>query len=394
MEQNEFEWPLINDNISESDKDALVEFIRTPGARFTQHENVRGFEREWSDWLGVKHTTYVNSGASANWIMASILKEMVGEGEVIMSPFGWVSDVVPFLSLGLNPVFVDVDMHNMSSSTDAILNAITDKTRAVLMVHILGFNGLTEKLLDVLDEKGIILIEDCCESHGATFLDKKIGSFGEMSNFSFYFGHHMTTIEGGVVCTNDFDVHDLARMFRSHGMTREASEQTQERYRKKYPDLNPLFTFAVPGFNVRSHELCAVMGRNQLKRLDSNIEKRCENFNVWLDALDKEKFITQFAVEGSSNFALPLILQEKNPGLFNSVQQVLRDQKIEFRKGTAGGGNQYRQPYFEKFEGQYSVSGDLTTLNHIHDFGLYIGNHTDLEEDQIIKACTALNDLR
>ena len=99
MEQNEFEWPLINDNISESDKDALVEFIRTPGARFTQHENVRGFEREWSDWLGVKHTTYVNSGASANWIMASILKEMVGEGEVIMSPFGWVSDVVPFLSL-------------------------------------------------------------------------------------------------------------------------------------------------------------------------------------------------------------------------------------------------------------------------------------------------------
>ena len=111
-----YEWPLINDNISEDDKNKLVEFIKTPGARFTQHVNVRKFEEEWSSWLGANHTTYVNSGASANWIMASILKEVTGPGEVILSPFGWVSDVVPFLVNGFKPVFVDVDMHNMSSS--------------------------------------------------------------------------------------------------------------------------------------------------------------------------------------------------------------------------------------------------------------------------------------
>tara|TARA_R110000851_G_scaffold283643_4_gene437212 strand:+ start:1950 stop:3134 length:1185 start_codon:yes stop_codon:yes gene_type:complete len=386
-----YEWPLINDNISEDDKDKLVEFIRTPGARFTQHENVRKFEEEWSTWLGSDHTTYVNSGASANWIMASILKEVTGPGEVILSPFGWVSDVVPFLVHGFKPVFVDVDMHNMSSSTDAIIDAITEDTKAVLMVHILGFNGLTEKLMNTLDEKGIMLIEDCCESHGATFNGRKIGTFGAMSNFSFYFGHHMTTIEGGTVCTNDPQIHDLARMFRSHGMTREASDVTQDHYKKNYPDLNPLFTFAVPGFNVRSHELCAVMGRNQLKRLDSNIEKRCENFATWLDALDENIFITDFSTEGSSNFALPLILKDKDKSAFERVQSLLKKESVEFRKGTAGGGNQYRQPYLERFKGNYRVSGNLNTLDHIHDYGLYVGNHTDLTNHQIKNICHLLN---
>ena len=391
MGQNRFSWPLINDNITQEDKDALVEFIQTPDVRFTQFKNVKRFEEEWSSWLGVKNTTYVNSGASANWIMASILKEKHGAGEIILSPFGWVSDIVPFLVLGFKPVFVDVDMKNMSSSTDAIIDAITKDTKAVLMVHILGFNGLTEKLVNTLDEKNIMLIEDCCESHGATFNGKKIGTFGEMSNFSFYFGHHMTTIEGGTVCTNSDEVHDLARMFRSHGMTREASQITQNKYKEEYPDLNPLFTFAVPGFNLRSHELCAVMGRSQLKRLDSNIEKRCENFDIWLSTLDSDIFITGFNTEGSSNFALPLILKSKDRTLFGKIQKELDKLKVEFRKGTAGGGNQYRQPYLEKFKDQYRISGNLDTLNHIHDFGLYIGNHTDLSEDQIKNVCYALN---
>ena len=391
-----FKWQLINDSITKSDKKALTDFINEPNQRFTNGRKVKEFEKKWSEWLGVKHSVMINSGAMGNYMTISIMKEKMKRktGEVIVPSMCWVSDVSSIVNLGLKPVFVDIDFSNLAMSLENIKKATNDQTLGIVLVHLLGFNALTDELLDFVKERNLYLIEDVCESHGVQHNGLKGGTFGDISVFSFYFGHHMTTIEGGVVCTNDFDVHDLARMFRSHGMTREASEQTQERYRKKYPDLNPLFTFAVPGFNVRSHELCAVMGRNQLKRLDSNIEKRCENFNIWLDALDKEKFITQFAVEGSSNFALPLILKEKNSGLFNSVQQVLRDQKIEFRKGTAGGGNQYRQPYFEKFKGQYRLSGDLTTLNHIHDFGLYIGNHTDLEEDQIIRACTALNELR
>ena len=394
MQQNSFSWPLINDNITSEDKESLIDFISKPGVRFTQHVKVRQFEKEWSNWLGVENSTFVNSGASANWIMASILKEKHGLGEIILSPFGWVSDIVPFLVLGFTPVFVDVDPKTMSADTDSILNAVSDKTKAVLMVHILGFNGLTNKLVDQLREKNIPLIEDCCESHGATFNGQKVGTFGCMSNFSFYFGHHMTTIEGGMVSTNCSDIQDLSKMFRSHGMTREASPELREKYKSDYPELNPLFTFAVPGFNVRSHELCAVIGLSQLNRLDSNIEDRQRNLSRWLKKLDKDLYYTDFATEGSSNFSLPLILKDPDISLFDRVCQLLTDANVEYRLGTAGGGNQSLQPYLESFKGRYRTHGDLDNLNHIHRFGLYIGNHTEVTLDKIDNICKRLNDLR
>ena len=385
-----FDWQLINDNITADDKEKLIDFIKTPGVRFTQHENVREFENQWSNWLGVENTVYVNSGASANWIMISALKELVGTGEVITSPFGWVSDVVPLLVHGFHPVFVDVNPHTMSIDTDQFEKAITEKTKAVLVTHILGFNALTDKMLKIIKEKNLILIEDCCESHGATFNGKKVGTFGDMSNFSFYFGHHMTTIEGGTLCTNDSKILDIFKMLRSHGMTREASLETQKEYQEKYPYLNPLFTFAMPGYNMRSTELNAVIGLNQLKRLDKNIEIRQRNLETWLKNLDVNKFQTDFNVEGSSNFSLPLILNEKDEKLFEKIKSHLIKSKIEFRIGTAGGGNQIRQPYFEKFKGKYTTH-DLTNLDHIHSYGLYLGNHIDVETEKIINLCNQLN---
>jgi len=387
-----FKWPLINDNITEDDKLKLIDFISKPNVRFTQHDYVRKFERKWSEWLGVEKTTFVNSGASANWVMASTLKEICGTGEVIMSPFGWVSDIVPFLELGFTPVFVDINKETMSIDTDEFERAITANTKAVLVTHILGFNALTDKMLNLAKDHNLILIEDCCESHGATFKNKKVGTFGHMSNFSFYFGHHMTTIEGGTVCTNDEEIHDIIRMLRSHGMTREASKKTKEKYQKNYPDLNPLFTFAVPGYNVRSTELNAVIGVNQLNRLDENIAKRTENLKTWVTCLSDTKFQTKFRLEGSSNFSLPLILKEKDKQLFSKVTNTLIDQNVEFRVGTAGGGNQTRQPYLEKFAGKYRVHR-LHLLDHIHEYGLYIGNHTEINREQIEQLCDILNEL-
>ena len=392
MTMSKFNWALINDNIIEEDKNALVDFIVTPEIRFTQHKNVRKFEKEWSKWLGTNHTTFVNSGASANWVMASALKELVGVGEVILSPFGWVSDIVPFLELGFKPVFVDVNRETMSIDVDAVEKVITENTKAVLAVHILGFNAITEKLLSLCEDNNIVLIEDCCEAHGATYKNKKVGTFGLMSNFSFYFGHHMTTIEGGTVCTNDAKTHDIVRMLRSHGMTREASEETKESYKKNYPHLNPLFTFAVPGYNVRSTELNAVVGLSQLKRLDNNIRIRTKNLDTWLECLDNEKYQTNFASEGSSNFSLPLILNDKDTELFEKVKDVLSDEGIEYRLGTAGGGNQSRQPYLEKFEGKYTTQS-MPNLDHIHEYGLYIGNHTEVNREQIEQLCVLLNEL-
>ena len=389
MGQSKFTWPLINDNITESDKYALIDWLKEPNVRFTQSKYVRKFEEEWSKWLGVKYTVFVNSGASANYIMASILKEMKGRGEVIVPPIGWVSDIAPIVNLGMTPVFVDVDMSSMAITAENIKNAITDRTIGITLVHALGFDGLTDELVKIAKEHDLILIEDCCESHGATHNGRLVGSHGLMSNFSFYFGHHITTVEGGVVCTNDEKVYELAKMFRSHGMIREADTKLQEYYEKKYPDLNPLFTFAVPGYNLRNTEFNAVLGLQQIKRLDQACKIRSFNLGIWLEFLDSKKYYTDFKFDGNSNFALPLILLDKDKNRMKNVEKTLRTMGVEYRIGTAGGGNQARQPYLEGY--RHRVVGDLKNADHIHDFGLYLGNHTDLTETQIRELCEALN---
>ena len=168
MAQSKFNWQLINDNINMQDKLEMISFISSPDVRFTNGPKVREFESIWSDWLGVKHTTFVNSGASANYIMMSVVKEIKGIGEVIVPPLGWVSDISPVVNLGMTPVFVDVDPETLCIGYDNIVNAVTDKTVAIVLVHALGFNGMEQRLVDFAKERGIILIEDCCEAHGAT----------------------------------------------------------------------------------------------------------------------------------------------------------------------------------------------------------------------------------
>ncbi len=382
----EFKWPLINDNILQSDKEVLSDFILNSN-RFTNGPKVKEFEEAWSKWLGVKYSVMVHSGASSNYITTSIVREKKGNGgEIIVPPIGWVSDISSVINTGYTPVFVDVDLDTMAISYENIKEAINENTKAIVLVHALGFNGINDKIIELAKEHDLLLIEDCCEAHGATYKNQRVGSFADMSCFSFYFGHHMTTIEGGMVCTNDKEIYELARMFRSHGMTREASQETHDKYAK--PDVNPLFTFAVPGYNMRSSELNAVLGLTQLPRLDSNIEIRCNNLKTWLDNLDSNLYITQYTDEGSSNFALPLLLKEN---IMSEVCRILEEEKVEYRLGTAGGGNQARQPYLQKFP--YKIVGDLNNSNYIHDYGLYIGNHTDLTEKQIINLCKKLNNV-
>ena len=390
MQKNKFKWQLINDSITDDDKKAWTDFINTPNQRFTQGVKVKEFEKAWSEWLGVNYSVFVNSGASANYIMTSIMKETHGLGEVIVSPLGWVSDVSPLVNLGFTPVFVDIDKNNMSITLENIKKAVTDRTVGVCLVHVLGFNAITDELVDFCEDNDLFLMEDCCESHGATHQGKKVGTFGNVSNFSFYFGHHITTIEGGMICTDDTKIYDLARLFRSHGMTREASHELKEEYRIKYPDLNPLFTFAVPGYNMRNQEMNAILGLSQLKRLDYNKERRSINFNTWVDNLDRDKYYVDFDRNGNSNFSLPLILSKPDTQTFDDVCDFLQLNDVEFRVGTAGGGNQARQPYLEGYD---VVRHDLSNVDYIHDYGLYIGNHPELKVEDIIDLCKGLNDL-
>ena len=384
-----FKWPLINDNITQGDKEVLSEFVLNSN-RFTNGPKVREFEQAWSEWLGVKYSVMVNSGASANYITMAITRELKGQqGEVIVPPIGWVSDVASVINTGLTPVFVDVDKSNMSIAYENIKNAITEETKAIVLVHCLGFNGLNEKIIQLALTHNLLLIEDCCEAHGAIFKEDRVGSWGDMSCFSFYFGHHITTIEGGMVCTDNYEIYQLAKLFRSHGMTREVAQETHDRYYEE--GLNPMFTFGVPGYNMRSTELNAVLGLQQMHRLDFNIDCRKENLATWLDNLDSEKYFTAFDSKGNSNFALPLILAKPDAATLSNICKFLETESVEYRLGTAGGGNQARQPYLKKYS--FRQADDLANADYIHENSLYIGNHTELSKEQIVALCRGLNDV-
>jgi CDP-4-dehydro-6-deoxyglucose reductase, E1 len=388
-----FDHPLMSNNILREDLDELINFLKQDNPILTNSINVREFEKEWSKWLGVKYSVFVNSGASANLITISTLKHLHGLGEIIVPPLTWVSDIASVLQNGFKPIFVDINPKTLSMDSDKILEKLTDKTKGVFITHVQGFNGLSDTLLKTLEAENIPLIEDVCESHGATFNGVKLGSLGLMSNFSFYYAHHMSTIEGGMVCTNDKNIYEILRMFRSHGMVREVDDITiKEKYEQTYPELNPQFIFALPAFNVRNTEIGAILGRKQLKRLDHNNKKRTKNLILFLKNINKKYFRNEFILEGSSNYAFPLILNKPDFALRDKLEKNMKNNNIEFRRGNAGGGNQMRQPYLKGIvsEGEWE---NYPEVEHIHHFGWYIGNYPDLTEDRIIKLCKIINDV-
>jgi CDP-4-dehydro-6-deoxyglucose reductase, E1 len=386
-------WPLMENNITVDDLNVLIDFLKGH-PRLTQGDNVQHFERAWSEWLGVKYSVFVNSGASANLITMAAMKYLYGTGgEIIVPPLTWVSDIASVLQNGFTPIFVDINPKNLCMDDKQVIAKLSEKTKVVFITHVQGFNGLTDRLLETLEEKNIPLIEDVCESHGATFKGKKLGSFGLISNFSFYFAHHMSTIEGGMVCTNNETIYETIRMLRSHGMVREStSDEIKQKYIDEHPDLSPDFIFAYPSYNVRNTEIGAVLGRSQLKRLDKNNAKRRRNFELFLENLDSEKYRTDFELKGSCNYAFNLVLKEPDPEFRNKVEETMLKAGVEFRRGSSGGGNQLRQPYLkgivpEKEHEKYPE------MEHVHFYGYYIGNYPDLEKLKIQDLCNLLNNL-
>jgi CDP-6-deoxy-D-xylo-4-hexulose-3-dehydrase len=373
----------MQNNIARSDLDKLIEYLKQDDPKLTHGPLVRKFEEEWSNWLGVKHSVMLNSGASANDLTMIALRELRGEGEVIVPALTWVSDISSVIRAGLTPVFVDIDPSTLAMNSRLILDAITPRTIAVFLTHVLGYNGLTNELLNGLRSKNIELIEDVCESHGATHESKKVGTFGWASNFSFYYAHHMTTIEGGIISTDDPELYDLVRVLRSHGMVRESlNTETKNKYLKEYPDLNPDFIFAFPSHNMRATELNGLLGLEQLPRLDENNKKRTLNLQKFLSVLNPEVFRTDFKVEGSSNYAFTLVLNQADFDTRNTVEKILIEAGIEFRRGLAGGGNQLRQPYLRNRQG-IPAPESLPVTDHAHHFGWYIGNYPDLDHSKI-----------
>lgn len=201
----------------------------------------------------------------------------------------------------------------------------------------------------------------------------------------------MSTIEGGMICTNDPLVYQQARMLRSHGMVREATDlSVREAYRTENPELNPDFIFAFPAYNTRNTEIGGIMGRSQLKRLDQGVKRRTENLLRFLNQIDSSKYRTDFKIEGSSNYAFNLILKDADDRLVERLMQKMSESGVEFRRGSAGGGNQIRQPYLKGIvpEGHHL---DFPQTEHVHFYGFYIGNFPDLKDEEVDELCAILN---
>jgi CDP-6-deoxy-D-xylo-4-hexulose-3-dehydrase len=383
----------MKNNISRTDLDAVCAFLQEDDPVLTQGGQVRAFEEEWSRWLGVRHSVFVNSGSSANLLTLAALKLLHGGGEIIVPTLTWVSDIASVLHCGFEPVFVDIDPRTMGMDLRQVVEKITEKTRAVFLTHVLGFNALNDSFLKELQRREVPLLEDVCEAHGATFQGRRLGSWGLASNFSFYYAHHLSTIEGGMICTNDTRFYETVRMLRSHGMVRELDSVSLKReYWDQYPDLHPDFIFAHPGYNMRGTEINAVIGRSQLPRLDEAIARRNENFELFLSHLNPDVYQTDFACDGFSNYAFTLILRRPDGNLFARIMKELRARGVEFRRGTAGGGNQVRQPYLRSRLGDDAWK-NYPRVDHVHFFGMYIGNYPTLERARILRLCDLLNAL-
>ena len=387
-----FNLPLMSDNISRDDINAVVDFLQQdPIPRLTNGPKVKEFESRWSEWVGMEYSVMVNSGTAANELIMLALNYISGTGEIIVPPLTWVSDVNSVLFAGHTPVFVDINLKNLSFDIEKLKAAITDKTKAIFLTHVLGLNGVTDELIQLCEEKNILLIEDVCESHGATFKGQKCGSMGYASNFSFYFAHHMSTIEGGIVCTNDPLFYQICRALRSHGMVREMTDVNfKNKIIEENPTLNPDFIFLGPAHNFRSSEINAVIGLNQLPKLDNNNKVRTKNFDHFIKKLDSEKYITDLNTEGQCNYAFIAILKEASFEKRDLVEKTLLKNKIEFRRGLSGGGNQLRQPYFKKKNIDFTK---YPNTEHVSDFSWYIGNYPTLEIEKIDHLINILNNI-
>jgi CDP-6-deoxy-D-xylo-4-hexulose-3-dehydrase len=389
-----FNHPLMENNIQQEDVNEIIKFLKNNKKRiFTQSEKVKEFEFKWSKWLGVKYSVFVNSGSSANLLTLLAIKILYGTGEVIVPALTWISDIASVIQNNFKPIFTDINPRTLCMDEKNIIKNISPKTKAVFITHAQGFNGLTQNLLNILKKKKIILLEDVCESHGAKFKNKKLGTFGLISNFSFYYAHHLSTIEGGMVCTNNKKIYEVVRMLRSHGMVRESGNVKFEKSMvKKYSHLSSKFIFLYAAYNMRNNEISAVIGLNQLKRLDDNNLKRAKNLKIFLKNLNSDFYRTDYELIGNSNYAFPLILKNANLKNRDLLEKIMTNNGIEFRRGNAGGGNQLRQPYLKQFVKKINFK-NFAQVDHIHFFGYYIGNYPGLSKNKIFKICNILNNI-
>lgn len=381
-------WPLMKNCITADDKTAMIEFIQKSD-RFTNGPQVKEFEKQWSKWLGVDFSLFVSSGSTANFLLVSAIieKYQLQKGDKVIVPaMTWVTNIGPIIQLGLQPIFCDVDPRTFSFDLKHLQLLATqhDDIKLVFVSHLFGVFADIHSYKKILPSS--IFIEDVCESHGANFQGKKAGTFSSGSTFSFYYGHHMTTVEGGFVCTSDADLYEIMKCKRSHGLAREASPEAFNKYQLENPDVHPQFLFGTDGYNFRNTEINAVLGLSQLKRLDENNRLRGLNLKRFLKIIEKIDFLdAEFRTEGSCSFCLIFLCSSYEQKI--DLETCLSTSGIETRPLCSG--NLLKQPFLSDY--RLEVDG-RPNVEELHECGFFIGNNHLISDGDFLKLEKLLNE--
>jgi len=368
------EWRLMENAITPLDRLRMAKFVITT-KQFTNGKKVCEFEQAWNEWLGSKYSLFVSSGSTANLLLLAAIKEKYNlkNGDKVLVPAcTWVTNVSPVIQLGLEPIFCDINLENFSFDESQLIeiSKIHNNIKIIFVTHLLGFAANNEVYKKIFPNA--LIIDDVCESHGAKFNDgSKVGLDSLGATFSFYFGHHMTTIEGGMVSTNDKDLYDLMKMKRSHGMARESKHF--EKYASENTQIEKSFLFITDGYNFRNHEMPAVLGKFQLKKLDKNIKIRKRNYKKFISILKKYNnfFYIPCDDDNNSNFCFPFIA--KNNEITNNLKILFKKNNIEYRPVV--GGNLLIHPFLNNYEmATEPINKIKYNVDIIQENGIYIGN--------------------
>ena len=367
---------LASNTIPDSHLEDLSSWIKT-FPRLTKGEVTLDFEKRFSRYINVNHTRLVNSGSSANLLVASanLFFQSLKNKKIAIPAVSWSTTLSPFIHLGYEPFLIDCEKDNLGINIDHLYKTIKEENiSTVMLVHVLGHDSSIEKIVDICEENQIRIFEDACEALGSVCNNKKLGSFGLASTFSFYYGHHISTIEGGAVCSDNQEFVNLVTSMRSHGWSRDLpkGEALKLRQENHISDFRDLYSFYYPGFNLRSSDLNAFLGVKQLNLLEKYTKKRSKIFNHYKNNL-KEYWYQSSRTEFISSFAYGTFV--KNP---EEVWQYMLKNGVETRPLICG--SMGRQPFWKKINKSFT---NLKYSNQVHEYGIYLPINADLTLEQV-----------
>ena len=368
-------YPLATSTWNSKEIEAIQRVINS--GHFTMGQEVSNFEKRFSDFHNRKFAVMVNSGSSANLLMIAALffkknLPLKKGDEVIVPAVSWATTYTPLSQYGLKIKFVDVDINTMNFNLDQLTDAISKKTKLIFSVNLLGNPNDFNKINSIIEGKDIYLLEDNCESLGAEFDGKKTGTFGILSSFSCFFSHHISTMEGGLILTDDQELYHILLCLRAHGWTRDLPEKNFVTNVKSADFFEESFRFVLPGYNLRPLEFSGALGAEQLKKLPCFIKARQKNAEVFKEIMEEHpRIIIQAEIGKSSWFGFSLIVRPNSDYSRDQLRQFLDKNGFEYRPIVAGNFTEQKVLEYMNFE----CMGSLPNADCIQRNGLFIGNH-------------------